>query len=312
MAGRRLRLLRRRETGYGLRMSRATANLLLLTTAAIWGSAFVAQSLAMRVLDPLWYTGLRFLLAAAALAPFAWRERRAATASGRLPPIALAIVCVLMCGASVLQQEAMRTTSATNAGFLTSLYVLFTPIAARALDGERARGVVWAGAGLGIAGSWLLAGGLDGFAIGDVYIVITAVVWAVLIVLIGRIVRNGGGPVGLAFAQSLFTGAACTVLAGALVPVSAAAVEAAFWPILYGGLLSGGLAYTLQAVAQRHAGPSDAAIVFAAEAPFAALAGALVLDERITARGAAGCLLIFAAIVLVSAWPRRATPAAGA
>lgn len=299
---------------YAPRMSRSAANLLLLVTAAIWGSAFVAQSLAMRVMDPVWYSGLRFLLAAAVLAPFAYAEwrRRTEPFPRDLWPV-VAVVCVVMCAASLLQQVAMQTATATNAGFLTSLYVLFTPIAGYLIYRDRARAVVWVGAALGLAGTYLLGGGFQGFTAGDGMIVVTAVGWAILLVLIGRIVQRAGRPVLLAFVQTLFTGVVCTSIAIPLMPISAGAVVDAFWPLLYGGILSGGMAYTFQAIAQRHTRATDAAIVFAAEAPFAALAGALVLGERLTAMGGVGCALIFCAILLVQLWPeRRPVGAAGA
>lgn len=294
-------------------MTRTTANLTLLACAAIWGSAFVAQSLAMKVMDPLWFTGIRFLLAAAVLAPFAWREHRRSPVA--LPSTAwkvVATVCAVMCGSSLLQQVAMQTASATNAGFLTGLYVLFTPIVGWLFYRDLPRPVVWAGAAVGLAGTWLLAGGVHGFAAGDAMLVVTAVGWAILIVLIGRLVQTVGHPVGLAFVQNLATGAVCTAIALPTVPISLATVEAALWPILYGGLLSGGLAYTLQAIGQRHTRASDAAIIFAAEAPFAALAGALVLGERVTPTGAVGCALIFGAILLVQLWPAPRPETAGA
>lgn len=287
-------------------MTRGSANLMLLACAAIWGSAFVPQALAMRVMDPLWFTGIRFLLAALVLAPFAWWEWR--VDRHPIPRAAwsvIALVCVVMCASSLLQQVAMKTASATNAGFLTSLYVLFTPICGWLIYRETPRGIVWIGAALGLAGTWLLAGGLHGFTPGDAMIVVTAVGWALLIVLIGRLVQTVGHPVGLAFIQNLATGAVGLGFALPLVPISTAAIEAAFWPILYGGLLSGGIAYTFQAIGQRHTRASDAAIIFATEAPFAALAGALILGERLTLAGATGCALIFGAILMVQVWPAR-------
>lgn len=292
-------------------MSRTAANVILLLAAAIWGSAFVAQSLAMTVMDPLWYTGVRFLLASVAILPFAVAEWRAA---GK--PVAasvwrvVAVICVVMCGASLLQQVAMKTATATNAGFLTSLYVLFTPIVGILLYRERPQPIVWFGAGLGLAGTYLLGGGLTGFTPGDGMIVVTAACWALLIVLIGRVVQTAGHPIGIAFAQNAFTGVVCTALA---VPFAdpPAFSETAVWTILYGGLLSGGIAYTFQAIGQRHTTASNAAIILASEAPFAALAGALVLGERVTLLGASGCALIFGAILLVQLWPApRETPAA--
>lgn len=287
-------------------MSRSTANLMLLACAAIWGTAFVAQSVAMKTLDPFWFSGLRFLIAAVALAPFAMAERRRAPQPFPRRHVGTVVaICLVMFAASALQQVAMVSATATNAGFLTSLYVLFTPIVGWLLYRDRPRPIVWVGAAIGLSGTWLLGGGLSGFTRGDGMIVVTAVGWAALIVLIGRVVQAAGRPVGLAFVQSLFTGLACVAIAIPTAPIALDAVRDAVWPLLYGGLLSGGLAYTLQALAQRHTRASDAAIVFAAEAPFAAIGGALLLGERLTAAGAIGCILIFGAILLVQLWPDR-------
>ena len=299
-------------------MTRTTANILLLTAAAIWGSAFVAQSVAMQVIHPLWYSGIRFLIAAAAVAPFAFREWR--QSSG---PIArdgwwlIAIITVIMAISANVQQFAMQTATASNAGFLTSLYVLFTPIVGFLLYRHRPRPIVWLGALIGLSGTWLLGGGLAGgmplsFGRGDGLIVVSAVGWAVLLVLIGRSVQTVGRPIGLTFAQNIVTGVACCLIAIPLAPISMAIVEAALWPILYGGLVSGGIAYTFQAIGQRHTRATDAAMLLSAEAPFAALAGAAILGERLSPTGWAGCAVIFGAILLVQLWPdgRRAGAAA--
>jgi drug/metabolite transporter (DMT)-like permease len=290
-------------------MRRSTANLMLLTSAAIWGSAFVPQAIAMRHLDPLWFTGLRFVLAAAVLVPFAlreWRQEPVPVPRSAWPLIA--VLCAVMTVSSLIQQVAMKTTSATNAGFLTSLYVLFTPMIGYLLYRERPQPIVWVGAGIGIWGTWLLAGGLSGFGTGDGLIVLTAVGWAVLIVLVGRMVQTIGHPVGLAFIQNLATGVVCTVIAVPFVPVTTEALTLSFWPIVYGGLISGGIAYTFQAIGQRHTKATDAAIILSAEAPFAALTGALILGERLTAIGAVGCAMIFGAILLVQLWPAAPAP----
>ncbi|MEJ1158642.1 DMT family transporter [Prosthecomicrobium sp. N25] len=285
-------------------MRRATANLMLLTSAAIWGSAFVPQAIAMRHLDPFWFTGLRFLLSALLLLPFALAERRreAVPIPRKTWPV-IALVSLVMMSSSIIQQFAMKTTSATNAGFLTSLYVLFTPIVGYLVYRERPRGIVWVGALVGLGGTWLLSGGVHGFGHGDGLIVVTAMGWALLIVLIGRLVQTVGHPVGLAFVQNLATAVGAIALALPLAPLSIEAVQAAFWPIVLTGFLSGGIAYTFQAIGQRHTRATDAAIILSAEAPFAALTGAIVLGERLTTAGFMGCVLIFGAILLVQLWP---------
>ncbi|MDK9698050.1 MAG: DMT family transporter [Siculibacillus sp.] len=292
-------------------MTRTTANLLILLAAAIWGAAFVPQQTAMRVMSPMWFVTLRFLVSILVTAPLLMHEYR------RLPerPAAgdyrlIGWVAIVFVGASVLQQVSLQTTSVTNAGFLTSLYILFTPVVAMILTHERPSGAVWPAAALGLGGAWAMAGGLGGgFAVGDLLLTIGAVLWSVQIVLIGKTMRRLGRPLLLVVAQY----AAITLVAGgwALLhdPISLEAIVAAAPEILYAGVLSGGVGYTLQAMAQRHTHASDAAIIFSTEAPFAALFGMWLLGDRLSFGQWAGSAAIFAAVLLVQLWPGRTTVA---
>lgn len=293
-------------------MTRTTANLLILVAAAIWGAAFVPQQTAMRSLTPMWFMALRFALSLIVTAPLLIAEHKRApqplTRRGRGMIAAAATVFLV---ASLLQQFSLMTTSVTNAGFLTSLYILFTPFAAMALTHERPGGGVWPAAALGLVGAWLLAGGWGGatFVVGDVLVTAGAVAWALQIVLIGMAMRHINRPLLLVASQY----AAIAVFAGAWAiafdPISWDQVTAATPEILYAGIVSGGIGYTLQALAQRHTHASDAAIIFSAEAPFAALFGMWLLGEHLTSAQWAGSAAIFAAVLMVQLWPGRTTVA---
>jgi len=293
-------------------MNRTTANLAILFAAAIWGAAFVPQQTAMRVMSPMWFLALRFALSMVVTAPFLWREQRLA---GGSPPARVwrligAAAGVFLVG-NILQQTSLITTSVTNAGFITSLYIIFTPFAAMALTRERPGSGVWPAAALGLAGAWLLGGGGGDFVVGDGLVMAGAMVWAVQIVLIGKTMRHVNRPLLLVMAQY----AAVVLGAGGWAlthdPISWAAIGAAAPEILYTGIVSGGLGYTLQAVAQRHTHASDAAIIFASEAPFAALFGVLLLGDTLSPGQWAGSAAIFAAVIMVQLWPGRTTvPAA--
>jgi drug/metabolite transporter (DMT)-like permease len=291
-------------------MTRLTANLLLLATAAIWGGAFVPQQTAMRVLSPMWFLVLRFSLTLVVMLPFVWREARAAARP--VPPRgrrAMALVAAAFLVGNVLQQVSLLTTSVANAGFLTSLYILFTPFAALALTHERPGVAVWPAAALGLVGAWLMSGGIGGSAsIGDLLVTLGAIAWALQIVFIGEAMRVMRRPLLLVAVQ-----AATIVVFGGLWavvndPLSIAAIVTAAPEVAYAGLLSGGLAYSIQAIAQRHTTASDAAIVFASEAPFAALFGVVLLGDRLTLGQWAGMSVIFVAVLLVQLWPTGAAP----
>lgn len=290
-------------------MTRSTANLLLLTAAALWGAAFVPQSTAMRTLTPTWFLTLRFAVTTAVLLPLVLRETRL---GGRRPDartlVLMGLVGVVFLAANLLQQVSLLTTSVANAGFLTSLYILFTPFVALAIGGERPGAAVWPAAALGLLGAWLLSGGLGGgFAFGDALVTLGAVGWALQIVLLGLVTRRVDRPMTLVAIEGGLVVAVCGGWAAVHDPISWEAIRAAGWELAYTGLVSGFVAYSLQAIAQRHTRASDAAIVFSTEAPFAALLGWALLGERLTAGQWAGAGAIFAAVLLVQLWPTRRT-----
>ncbi len=272
------------------------ADLLLLLAAAIWGFAFVAQRLGMDFVGPLTFNAARFAVGAVVLIPLA-RARATTAAPWRDDlPRGLALGAVLFCGAN-LQQWGLVSTTAGNAGFITGLYVILVPILGLAL-GERTRLATWLGAALAVAGLFLLAV-TDRFTIarGDLLILVGAAFWAVHVLLIARFSPRTE-PVRLAALQFAVCGGLS--LAGALVfeDVAWAGVRGAAGPILYAGLLSTGIAYTLQVVAQRQAPPAHAAIILSLEAVFALLGGVVLLGETMGARGLAGCAVMLAGMIL--------------
>ncbi len=295
-------------------MTRLTANLLLLATAAIWGGAFVPQQTAMRVLSPMWFLFARFAVTLIVLAPFAFVEARRA-----IRPVpargwrGMGLVAAAFLAGNVLQQTSLLSTSVTNAGFLTSLYILFTPFVALALTNERPGTAVWPAAALGLVGAWLMSGGIGGSAsFGDLLVTCGAIAWALQIVLIGETMRLVPRPLLLVMVQASTIVVASGGWAIVHDPISLDALLTAAPEVAYAGLLSGGVAYSIQAIAQRHTTASDAAIVFATEAPFAAAFGVILLGDRLSAGQWAGMLAIFAAVIVVQLWPSRPTVTDGA
>jgi drug/metabolite transporter (DMT)-like permease len=294
-------------------MTRATADILLLSIAAIWGAAFVGQATAMAHMGPFTFTGERFLLAALAVLPFAIREGR--TTRRPIPrrrALALIGIGAVFFGGSASQQVGLLTTSVTNAGFLTALYVVMVP--ALTIAGMRLwprfqapvdfHGLVWPAAALSLLGTFLLGGGrIDGLNGGDGLVILGAIFWAIQILALGALAIDLGRPVTIALMQYAVT---AVLGLGAGFAFESPSVEAAIsiWPTLvYTGVISGGLAFTLQAVAQAHTPPADAAILVSMEGLFAALFGALLLGERLPPIGWMGAGLLIAAALLVQLGP---------
>ncbi|PWV97632.1 threonine/homoserine efflux transporter RhtA [Hoeflea marina] len=286
-------------------MSRPMANLLLLLAGAIWGMGFVAQSTAMDAIGPFLFIGLRFLVASFVVAPLAIREMRSATAplsrSSRRGFVAIGATLFAGMG---LQQVGLLSTSVTNSGFLTGLYVIFTPVISLLVLRLRPHVLVWPAVLTTFAGIWLLAGGqAEPLNHGDYLTIACAVLWAVQLILIGRFASQSNRPYALSLSQFAIT--ACLGLAVASVsePLDPAAIAAALPEILFAGVFASGIAFTLQVVAQRYTSAPQAAIFLSTESLFAALFAALVLGETILPLGYLGGLLIFLAILLVEVGP---------
>ncbi len=293
-------------------MSRARANLLLLVTGALWGMGFIAQSTAMAAIDPLLFVGLRFLAATLAMLPFAVQEhRRAATALEPADWNNFALVGLVLFGGMASQQFGLLTTSVTNSGFLTGLYIVMTPILGVLFFRQFPHPVVWFAAFACLAGIFLLSGGrLEALVIGDWLTVLCSVFWAFQVIFIGRYAANTGRPITLAVVQ--FAVCALLGLAAGLAfeRLDLASILLALPEILFAGIVSGGVAFTVQAIAQRHTTPAQSAIFLASEAPFAAFFAALYLAERPPAMVLAGCALILAAMIAVEVVPGLRTVAA--
>lgn len=290
-------------------MTRVQANLLLLLAGAIWGMGFVAQSTAMETIGPFLFIGLRFLIASLALAPLAWHERRKRIARGdartsdetRKGFIWIGLALFVGMG---LQQNGLLTTSVTNSGFLTGLYVIFVPFLTLIVFRTQPHVLIWPAVGLTFAGIFLLSGGkVSALTPGDYLTIGCAGMWAIQVALIGRYAVSSGRPFALSFAQFAVTAAGGFLVAAIVETASWQAIRAALPEILFAGLFAGGVAFTLQVIGQRWTTAPQAAIFLSTEALFAALFGAIMLGERIAPLGYLGCLFIFAAILLAEAGP---------
>ncbi|MCF6186717.1 MAG: DMT family transporter [Desulfobulbaceae bacterium] len=289
----------------GEKQKTVTADLLLLLVALIWGFGFVAQRAGMEHVGPYTYNGIRFLLGGLCLLPLALRVHRRRTVD-LLPKISALKAgfpagVILFAGAT-LQQIGLLYTSAGKAGFITGLYVIFVPIFGLFL-GQRTGIGTWIGALLAAVGMYLLSVQAD-FSInkGDLLVLIGAVFWALHVLLLGYLSPRTY-PVRLAMVQFLFCGLFSLLVAAALETTTVQAIFDAAVPILYGGLCSVGIGYTLQVVAQRRAHPAHAAILLSLEAVFAAIGGWWLLAEVLSARGLTGCGLMLGGMLLSQLYP---------
>jgi drug/metabolite transporter (DMT)-like permease len=280
-----------------LKLRALRADLLLLLTAAIWGFAFVAQRIGMEHVGPFIFNGIRFALGCLVLVPFARvRRGRAEGAAGRgILKAGLAAGGVLFLGAS-LQQIGIVYTTAGKAGFITGLYVVIVPLVATIWRHRVGKGA-WVGAVLAAAGLYLLSV-REGFRIslGDSLVLASAFCWAAHVLIISRWARRYD-VILLALLQFATCSVLSLVVAFLFESFTLQAIRAAAIPIVYGGVLSVGIGYTLQVVAQRDAQPTAAAILLSLEAVFAALGGWLILQETLTPRAMLGCGLMAAGVL---------------
>lgn len=289
-------------------MSRTLANGLMLLTALIWGSTFVAQQLGMQHVGPFTYTGARFLMGAVIVAPLALREYLRLQDRGVQFTVhdllAWGGLGMLLFLGAIFQQIGVGGTTVSNAGFLTALYVPMVPLLGWALDRYRPHPSVWPATVGTVVGTYFLSGGtFTALTTGDWWIIASTVFWALHVLLIGRVAAKKGAPIMVAFTQFVVCGVLAALLATAQESVTTVQLHAALPAILYGGVLSVGIAFTLQVVAQRHTQPTDAAILLSSELIFAALAGAWYLGEQLSTIQLAGGAMIFVCILVVQLLP---------
>jgi len=287
-------------------MNRFRADLLLLLAAFIWGTAFVVQKNANQSMGPVLFVGLRFLLSTLALLPLMHYEaRRGAAPLSRLDWIQAVLIGLCLFAGASLQQVGLVTTTATNGGFLTALYVVFVPFMLWSMTRQRPRTLVVAACLVSVGGAWLLAdnGQAKHWVVGDLLVLLADLAWALAIVLIGVFLQRTHRPFFLSFVQYSVTAALGLAVGLGFGPVSLPGIVTALPAILYAGLLSGALAFTVQIIAQRHTPPAEAALIMSLESVFAALAGAWLLAERLTPLGVAGSALILLGVVLVETGP---------
>lgn len=277
-------------------------SLLLLLTAIIWGSAFVAQSVGMEYVEPFTFTFARSIIGGIVLIPCIalLRKARSEEMCRITKTECLGGICcgIALFAASNFQQFGMMHTTVGKAGFITALYVVIVPILGLFMK-KRVSFLIWICVVLAVVGLYLLCMTEDSFtlAYGDLLVLICAVLFSFHILIIDYFSPKGDGVV-----ISCIQFFVCGILSGIVMlfvenPSMGNLVDAK-WAILYAGVLSSGVAYTLQVVAQKGVNPTVASLILCLESVVAVLAGWIILGDTLTTRELGGCILMFAAIVL--------------
>lgn len=274
---------------------------LLFLTAIIWGFAFVAQRVGADYVGAFTFNGVRFLLGAFSLTPviLIFEKEKIDKIKFRKTVIIGFLAGIILFIASSLQQFGIVFTgSAGKAGFLTGLYIVLVPLI-RFVMGKKTSVLTFFGAIFAVVGLFFLCmtGDKITFGIGDIVLITGAIFWAAHILVIDKFV-NVVSALKFSMVQFLTCGILGIIFALFTETIEISSIKAAGIPILYGGLMSVGVAYTCQILGQKKADPTFASIIFSTESVFSAIGGALILHEMMSSRGYLGCILIFIGIIL--------------
>lgn len=292
------------------RRMRVKNGVMLFLTAFIWGTAFVAQSVGMDYLEPFTFNGVRSLIGGIALLPCIWLLHKLNGESKKEESGKVLLIGGLACGvllfaASSLQQIGLKYTTAGKAGFITAFYIVIVPVLGIFLH-KKIGWKIWLAVVLALAGLYFLCI-TESFSIGkgDVLIFLCALIFAVHILVIDYFSPKVDG-VKMSCIQFFVCGILSLPFMFTIETPKAAAMTAAWMPLLYAGVLSCGVAYTLQILGQKNVNPAVASLILSLESCFSVLAGWIVLGERLSLRESAGCVLMFAAIILAQLPDKKA------
>lgn len=281
-------------------MKNSVKNTVMLFSAAIiWGFAFVAQSAGMEYVGPLTFNAVRCIIGGLVLLPVAiyWGKGEEGV-SNRKDLLVGGMLCglILTCAMN-LQQIGIVTTSVGKSGFLTALYIVIVPVLGLFFK-KRCGVTVWIGVGCSLVGLYLLCMTGDSFrvATGDWYLLASAFLFSIHILVIDYFAPKVNG-VQLSCAQFLVAGVLSMILMFVMETPTLPSVWEAKWSILYAGVLSSGVGYTLQILGQKNYNPTIAVLILSLESSFSVLGGFLILGETLSVRELFGCGLMFTAIV---------------
>ncbi len=271
-------------------------DMLLLLTSVIWGFAFVAQRVGMEFIGPFFFNSVRFFIGAIVLIPLLYLMNKKFIPSSNVIKNGFILGLFLFAGAS-LQQVGIVYTTAGKAGFITGLYVVFTPIFGRYL-GHKTDFFTWVGVVFAVIGLYLLSV-KEGLYIekGDFLVLLGSIFWAFHVNFIS-VFNKKNDALELSIVQYFACAFFSLIVSIFFEKVAISMIRDALWPILYGGLVSVGIGYTMQIFAQKKTSPSHAAIILSMESLFAVLGGCLFLEEVLSNREVIGIVFMFFAIII--------------
>lgn len=286
--------------------------LLLALTAFIWGTAFVAQSVGMEYIGPFTFNGVRSIIGAITLVPCILIQKKSCRkiieeGSNRKDLVVGGLLCgALLFVASSLQQIGIKYTSAGKAGFITSCYIVIVPLIGIFMK-KTSGWKIWAAVVLALAGLYCLCI-TDGFTVGkgDIFIFLCAMAFSAHILVIDYFSPKVNGVV-LSCIQFVVCGVASLPCMFVFEVPDITAIMSAWMPILYAGVLSCGVAYTLQIIGQRNVNPTIASLILSLESCFSVLAGWVILHEKLSIKESLGCVLMFVAIILAQLPDKKAS-----
>lgn len=282
-------------------MRRKNAFMLFLT-AFIWGTAFVAQSVGMDYLGPFGFNGIRSLIGGVALLPCIYilgKINKNSNEKGDVKTLAAGGICcgLALFAASSMQQIGIQYTTAGKAGFITAFYIVLVPVFGIFL-GKKTGWKIWLAVALALAGLYFLCI-TESFSVGrgDIYVFIGALLFTVHILVIDYFAPRTDG-VKMSCIQFFVAGILSMFPMAAFETTTVGGIMRSWGPLLYAGVLSCGVAYTLQIIGQKNMNPTVASLILSLESCISVLAGWAILGEQLSVREGVGCILMFAAIVL--------------
>lgn len=278
----------------------------LLLTAFIWGVAFVAQSVGMDYIGPFTFNCIRSIIGGLVLIPLVFflhktdkkKQNKEEIKDYKKNTLIGGICCgVFLCAASCFQQFGLMETTVGKAGFITALYIIIVPILGF-FAGKKIAPIIWGSSVIAVIGFYMLSiSGQVSISRGDILVLICAVLFSFHILVIDYFSPRGDG-VTISCIQFLTCGIICGILMFVFENPQIGDILAAYIPLLYAGVMSCGVAYTLQIVGQKNMDPTVASLILSLESVFSALAGWIILGQSLSTRELIGCALVFAAVLL--------------
>jgi len=288
-------------------MSNLKTDILLLISALIWGFAFVAQKAGMEFIGPFTYNAIRFAIGGLFLIPIIIKKRVSLSKPNKENFKYGIILGMVLFTASSFQQVGMLYTTAGNAGFITGMYVILVPVLGIFI-GRRTFRSTWIGAILAVVGLYFLNASENiSMSFGNFLVLVSSMFWAVHVLLIDNFTKKAE-PLIIACIQFLITSILSFIVMVFTESSTLSAIYSALIPLLYGGLISAGVGFTLQIIAQKNAHPTHAAIILSLEAVFAVAGGILILRETLGFNTFVGCILMLTGMFITQLWRKKNNP----